>query len=182
MKVKTTVIRGNVKGGMIYVYYWYYWKCKKTNWRIRTKGRFKQSKVSYLYIWNNNQINDKNEANPDLVENNEIEIFTLETIGLSQNACTLLLQYFAMLYNKLTFTENAYEDNGNIMGIDYDKDDKELDSQFEKLEYNEKLDVFSEVIIRYDNKTYFTNNIVSIPFDTKTNGFDIAHLIQKQKV
>ena len=89
-----------------------------------------------------------------------MEIFTLETIGLSQNACTLLLQYFAMLYNKLTFTENAYEDNDNIMGIDYDKVDK-------KLEYNEKLDVFSEVIIWYDNKTYFTNNIVSIPFDLK---------------
>ncbi len=33
-----------------------------------------------------------------------------------------------MLYNKLTFTENAYEDNGNIMGIDYDKVDKKLDS------------------------------------------------------
>ena len=111
------------------------------------------NKLKFLiYIFgllNNNQINDKNEANPDLVENNEMEIFTLETIGLSQNACTLLLQYFAMLYNKLTFTENAYEDNGNIMGIDYDKDDKKLDSQFEKLEYNEKLDVFSEVIIRY---------------------------------
>ena len=144
------------------------------------------NKLKFLiYIFgllNNNQINDKNEANPDLVENNEMEIFTLETIGLSQNACTLLLQYFAMLYNKLTFTENAYEDNGNIMGIDYDKVDKKLDSQFEKLEYNEKLDVFSEVIIRYDNETYFTNNIVSIPFDTKTNGFDIAHLIQNQKV
>lgn len=56
------------------------------------------TKLKFLiYIFgllNNNQINDKNEANPDLVENNEMEIFTLETIGLSQNACTLLLQYF----------------------------------------------------------------------------------------
>ena len=46
----------------------------------------------------------------------------------------------------------------------------------------DRLSEGSEVIIRYDNKTYFTNNIVSIPFDTKTNGFDIAHLIQNQKV
>ena len=29
----------------------------------------------------------------------------------------------------------------------------------EKLDYNEKLDVFSEIIIRYDNETYFTNKI-----------------------
>ena len=124
----------------------------------------------------------KNEANPNLVEDDDMEVFTLETIGLSQNVCTLLLQYFAMLYNKLTFTESAYEDNGNVLGIALDKEDEKLESQFEKLEYNEKLDVFSEVIIRYDNKTYFANNIVSIPFDTKTNGFDIAHLIQNQKV
>lgn len=144
------------------------------------------NKLKFLiYIFgllNNNQINNKNEANPDLVEDENMEIFTLETIGLSQNACTLLLQYFAMLYNKLTLTENAYEDNGNILGIVLDKEDEKIASQFEKLEYNEKLDVFSEVIIRYDNKSYFTGNFISIPFDTKTNGFDIAHLIQKQKV
>lgn len=150
------------------------------------EGKEDLTKLKFLiYIFgllNNNQINDKNEANPDLVENDEMEIFTLETIGLSKNACTLLLQYFAMLYNKLTINESAYEDNGNILGVVYDKDDKKLDSQFEKLNYNEKLDVFSEVIIRYDNKTYFNNNIISIPFDTKTSGFDIAHLIQNQKV
>lgn len=70
-----------------------------------------------------------------------MEIFTLETIGLSQNVCTLLLQYFVMRYNKLNFTESTYEDNGNVLGIVLDKDD-------EKLEYNEKLTVFSEVIIR----------------------------------
>ena len=144
------------------------------------------NKLKFLiYIFgllNNNQINDKNEASQDLVENNEMKIFTLETIGLSQNACTLLLQYFAMLYKKLTFTENAYEDNGNIMGFDYDKDDKKLDSQFEKLEYNEKLDMFSEVIIRYDNETYFKDKITMITFDSKSNGFDLAHLIQEQKV
>ena len=84
-----------------------------------------------------------------------MEIFTLESVGLSENACTILLEYFVILYNDLTNTKESYEDNGNVLGIVYDKEDKKLDSQFEKLNYNEKLDVFSEIIIRYDNETYF---------------------------
>ena len=87
-----------------------------------------------------------------------------------------------MLYNKFTFTENAYEDNGNVLGIVYDKEDKKLDSQFEKLQYNEKLDVFSEIVIRYDNETYFKEKITILSFDSKSNRYDIAHLIQEQKV
>ena len=144
------------------------------------------SKLKFLiYVFdllNNNQINDKNEANPDLIEDDEMEIFTLESVGLSENACTILLKYFVMLYNGLTNSKEAYEDNGNVLGIVYDKDDKKLDSQFERLNYNEKLDVFSEIIIRYDNETYFEKKVTIISFDSKTNGFDLAHLIQEQKV
>lgn len=144
------------------------------------------TKLKFLiYIFgllNNNQINDKNEANPNLVEDDEMEIFTLESVGLSQNACTVLLQYYVMLYNGLTNTKDAYEDNGNVLGIKYDEEDKKLDSQFEKLKYNEKLDVFSEIVIRYDNETYFKDKITILTFDSKSNGYDIAHLIQKQKV
>lgn len=144
------------------------------------------TKLKFLiYIFgllNNNQINDKNEANPDLVEDDEMEIFTLESVGLSENACTILLEYFVILYNDLTNTKESYEDNGNVLGIVYDKEDKKLDSQFEKLNYNEKLDVFSEIIIRYDNETYFEKKITIISFDSKANGFDLAHLIQEQKV
>lgn len=144
------------------------------------------TKLKFLiYIFgllNNNKINDKNEANPDLVEDNEMEIFTLESVGLSANACTILLEYFVMLYNGLTNSKEAYEDNGNVLGIVYDKEDKKLDSQFERLNYNEKLDVFSEIIIRYDNETYFEKKITIISFNSKANGFDIAHLIQEQKV
>lgn len=111
-----------------------------------------------------------------------MEIFTLESVGLSANACTILLEYFVMLYNGLTNSKEAYEDNGNVLGIVYDKEDKKLDSQFERLNYNEKLDVFSEIIIRYDNETYFEKKITIISFDSKANGFDLAHLIQEQKV
>ena len=53
--------------------------------------------------------------------------------------------------------------------------------EFEKLDYNEKLDVFSEIIIRYDNETYFENKITIISFDSKSSGFDIANMIKKYK-
>lgn len=143
------------------------------------------TKLKFLiYIFgllNNNQINDKNEANPDLIEEDELKIFTLETVGLSRNACTILLQYFALLYNSLTNTKSAYENSGNILGIKYDENDKKLDSEFENLNYNEKLDVFSEIIIRYDNETYFEKEFTMISFDSKSNGFDIAYSIQNLK-
>lgn len=143
------------------------------------------TKLKFLiYIFgllNNSQINDKNEANPDLVENDDIKIFTLDMVGLSENACTILLEYFVMLYNGLTNTKNAYEDNGNVLGIVYDKEDKKIDSQFEKLDFNEKLDVFSEIIIRYDNETYFDKKITIISFDSKSSGFDIAKMIKNYK-
>lgn len=143
------------------------------------------TKLKFLiYIFgllNNNQINDKNEANPDLIEDEEMEIFTLESVGLSANACTILLEYFVMLYNGLTNSKEAYEDNGNVLGIVYDKEDKKLDSQFEKLQYNEKLDVFSEIIIKYDNETYFDKKLTIISFDSKSSGFDIAKMIKNCK-
>lgn len=143
------------------------------------------TKLKFLiYIFgllNNSQINDKNEANPDLFENDDIKIFTLDMVGLSENACTILLEYFVMLYNGLTNTKDAYEDNGNVLGIAYDKEDKKLDSQFEKLDFNEKLDVFSEIIIRYDNETYFDKKLTIISFDSKSSGFDIAKMIKNYK-
>lgn len=143
------------------------------------------TKLKFLiYIFgllNNSQINDKNEANPDLVENDDIKIFTLDMVGLSENACTILLEYFVMLYNGLTNTKDAYEDNGNVLGIVYDKEDKKLDSQFEKLDFNEKLDVFSEIIIRYDNETYFDKKLTIISFESKSSGFDIAKMIKNYK-
>lgn len=75
------------------------------------------SKLKFLiYIFgllNNNKINTKNEANPDLVEEDMI-IFNLESIGLPSNAGTILLQYFVMLYNGITKTKSIYEANRNI--------------------------------------------------------------------
>lgn len=149
---------------------------------LETKGDI--SKLKFLiYIFgllNNNQINDKNEANPDLMDDN-ISIFNFESIGLSSNSCTILLQYFVMIYNGITKTKDIYEDNGNIFGLKYTKEENELNSNFEKLTFNEKLDIFSEIIIRYDNEMYFNEKMIMIKFDSKLSGFDLAKQIQNFK-
>lgn len=143
------------------------------------------SKLKFLiYIFgllNNNQINDKNEANPDLMEGNNVKIFNLESIGLPFNACTVLLQYFVMLYNGITNTKDIYEDTGNIIGVAYSSEEKTLLAKFEKLGFNEKLDIFSEIIIRCDNETYFKSNIVIPMFDSTSNGYAIAKRIKSLK-
>lgn len=143
------------------------------------------SKLKFLiYIFgllNNNQINDKNEANPDLMEDNNVKIFNLESIGLPFNACPVLLQYFVMLYNGITNTKDIYEDTGNIIGVAYSSEEKTLLAKFEKLGFNEKLDIFSEIIIRCDNETYFKSNIVIPMFDSTSNGYAIAKRIKSLK-
>ena len=130
---------------------------------------------------NNNQVNDKNELNPDLLEDDNLKIFNLEAIGLSPNACTILLQYFAMIYNGMTNSKDAYEDNGTIMDITYSKEDQNIVSQFEKLDYNEKLDVFSEIIIRYDNETFFDERTLVLSFGSELDGFNITKMIKDFK-
>ena len=39
----------------------------------------------------------------------------------------------------------------------------------------------SEIVIRYDNETYFKDKITILTFDSKSNGFDIAKIIQEYK-
>ena len=99
-------------------------------------------------------------------------------VGLSNNVCLILLEYFVMLYNELTDTNDGYIDISNVIGIKYDKDDNEIISKFEKLNFNEKLDVFSEFIISYSNETYFNEYIKT---NLILNGFNIAKLIQNFK-
>ena len=143
------------------------------------------NKLKFLiYIFgllNNNQINDKNEANPDLIDNDDINIFTFTSLGFSENANTIFLQYLVMIYNILTSSKDAYEDNGNVLGIKLDEVDKKVASKFEKLNFDEKLDVFSEIIIRYDNETYFRDKLTILTFDSKSDGYAIAKMIKDYK-
>lgn len=143
-----------------------------------TKMRF----ILYIFnLLNNNQINNKNEANPDL-EDDELIIFNFSSIGLPSDYCLAFLFYNTFVYNKLVGNKEAYEDNGVIIGINYNDTDKKILSKFEKLDFNEKLDTFSEIIIRYDNETYFDEKITTLSFDDELNGFEIAKLIQKFKL
>ncbi|MBE6140453.1 MAG: hypothetical protein E7172_02830 [Firmicutes bacterium] len=141
------------------------------------------NKLKFLiYIFgllNNNQINNKNEINPDMLDEDDIEIFTFQSLGFSGNACTVFLQYLVMIYNMFTNIKDAYEDNGNVIGLTFDENEKKLLSAYEKMSFNEKLDIFSELIIRYDNETYFENKIPVVTFRNDISGFDIAVLIKE---
>ena len=87
-----------------------------------------------------------------------------------------------MLYNGITKTNELYEDSGNVIGLTFEENEQQLLSTYENLSFNEKLDVFSELIIRYDNETYFENKIPVVTFSTSISGYDIAYLIQGKKV
>ena len=134
-----------------------------------------------IYVFgllNNNQINNKNESNPDLLEDDNLEIFNFTSLGFSEYTFTIFLQYLAMVYNILIRKKQAYEENGNVLGIELDEIDKTIASKFEKLSFIEKLNVISELIIRYDNETYFESELTILPFDSKTNGYVVAKMIQ----
>ncbi|MDO4963743.1 MAG: hypothetical protein Q4E75_06600 [bacterium] len=137
-----------------------------------------------LYVFdllNNNQINDKNQMNPDLYEKDDLEIFNAESIGFPPDFFDVFLYFNVMVYNKLVNSTEAYLEYGNVMGIENKTIDMELASKFSKLNYNEKLDVISELIIRYDNETYFNEEISMMPFASDRSGFDIAKAIQDFK-
>ena len=144
------------------------------------------SKMKFLlYTFNglnNNQVNNKNELNIDLMEDDNLIIFSLETIGFESNINTNFLQYNIMLYNRITKTNDLYEDNGNVIGLTFDENEKKILSNYEKMSFNEKLDIFSELIIRYDNETYFNDKITILQFDSRLSGFDIANEIMKLKI
>lgn len=135
-----------------------------------------------LYVFgllNNNQINDKNEVNPDLVED-ELTIFNMNVLGFPNGYCDNFLLYLMSIYNYLTTNKDAYEDNGNIIGVEYTEVDKKLMSSFEKLSYNEKLDIYAELFIRYDNDTYFSKKITIITLDQ--TGYLLARKIEDLKI
>lgn len=142
------------------------------------------SKIKFiLYVFNllnNNLINEKNETNPNLMDDN-LNVFNMELLGMSNNACTIFLQYNIMLFNILTKSNSLLEDNGNVIGLKFNEKEKRVIKLFDSLEYNEKLDVFKEIFITYDNNTFFKKNINILSFSSSMSGFDIANLIDKFK-
>lgn len=148
--------------------------------KIKETGRLKF--VIYVFdSLNNGHINSKNEVNPSLVEDDDLVIFNLDTIGLSHNFAEIYFEYLTIVFNNIgTLLSKAYQENGNVMGIHYNKYDKPLLSMFEKLSYNEKLDVLAELFIRLDNKTLFNDEYPIL--DLSVNGFEVARNILEQKI
>lgn len=136
----------------------------------------------YTYgLLNNNQINNKNEKNPDLIEDDDLIIFNMQLLGFNNNQCTTFLQYLVMINNLINDKNKIYEDGANVIGIEFEYDELKVISMFEKLNFLEKLDVFSELFIKYDNDTYFENEIATLSWDKNLSGFDIAKIIQNIK-
>lgn len=136
----------------------------------------------YTYgLLNNNQINNKNEKNPDLIEDDDLIIFNMQLLGFNNNQCTTFLQYLVMINNLINDKNKIYEDGANVIGIEFEDDELKVISMFEKLYFLEKLDVFSELFIKYDNDTYFENKIATLSWDKNLSGYDIAKIIQNVK-
>ena len=111
----------------------------------------------------------------------EMIIFSLDTIGVSNNFTEIYLEYLTMVFNNVaTKLSKSYQENGNVMGIHYNKYDKPLLSMFEKLSYNEKLDVLAEVFIRLGNDTLFNHKYQML--ELSIDGFETARNIIKQKI
>ena len=121
------------------------------------------SKLKFLiYVFgvlNNDQINENNNSNPSLNVEEDYNILNPEIIGLSNNTCTILLQYFSTVYNNLTEPNATYEENGNIIGVEYDNDEEKILSEFEKLTFIEKLDILSEICEDVSNRLQYSNKV-----------------------
>ena len=89
------------------------------------KNDYEKMKVM-MYIFekvDNGQINNKNIANPNIGDNEDIEIFTFERIGLTHNTCDILLQFLAMVFREI-YKANVHYIDSHVDGLDYNDEDK----------------------------------------------------------
>ena len=136
-----------------------------------------------IYIFNqanNNQLNSKSEANPDLIEDDDMIIFNFEDIGMEQDFGSKYLYYFMLMYNHDNPKNQYVDDNGHVDGALYTIEEKEIISNYEKLSFKEKLDVLAEMIIIYDNETLLDDISKYINFNNG-NGYEIARKIIEYK-
>ena len=137
---------------------------------LETKLKF------FIYVVeqiDNNLVNEKNSANPSL-EEDEFKILDFNTLGV--NSEIVLIDYLLSELYKLTKEHTVY--NCGIFGINYSSADY-LIKLFESLNFVEKLDLISELFIRYDNDTLFLNAIMSTGLDI--SGYEIANNIMRFK-
>lgn len=137
--------------------------------------------IYILNIINNNQINDRNETNPELLLDDDLKILKFSFIGLNDNHCEIFIKYLISVYSIMNKYDKVMYIENNVEGLVYTEEEKIIIYKFENLSFNDKLDIIRELFIRYDNETYFKNKITMVTFDSKLYGFDIANNILKFK-
>lgn len=88
--------------------------------RIEVKNDISKLKfLIYLFgLLNNNQINESNDPNPNLNKEDNFKILDSENIGLSNNDCTRLLQYFVMRFDlSRCFSAKHYISENSVQNI-----------------------------------------------------------------
>ena len=168
---------------------------------LKLSDESKMKLLLYLFSeLNHNQINSKNEVNTDLVEDDDMIVFNLESLGFNVQEGELFLRYNVELYNyihqkirkeksenskddktQLVDEENLLVDDGYVVGLDYSPLESMTIKIFEKLSFSEKIDFIAEIMIRYDNRTYFTYYQTGVGFTEDLTGFDIARRIMEFK-
>ena len=122
---------------------------------------------SLIYVFNsfgNNQINSLNEYNPDKLDS-DVDIFNLNILGFPNDLINIIIDYLKYL---LKYKKIKSENRNKFL------------SRYEKLNFVEKIDVITEIIIRMDNETLIDD--VWFPrLDNKLSGFDIALIIKEYK-
>lgn len=137
--------------------------------------------IYILNIINNNQINDRNETNPELLLDDDLKILKVSFIGLNDNHCEIFIKYLISVYSIMNKYDKVMYIENNVEGLVSTEEEKIIIYKFENLSFNDKLDIIRELFIRYDNETYFKNKITMVTFDSKLDGFDIANNILKFK-
>ena len=168
---------------------------------LKLSDESKMKLLLYLFSeLNHDQINSKNEVNPDLVEYDDMIIFNLESLGFNIQEAELFLRYNVELYNYIQYRiqkeedknnknnqeksfkeEKLLVDNGYVIGLEYSPLESATIHMFEKLSFSDKIDFIAEIMIRYENRTYFKFYQTGVGFTEDLTGFDIARRIMKFK-
>ena len=112
---------------------------------------------------------------------NKLKLGSISVIMESTGIYHRPVERFFLENNFKVFVINPIYGKMHKRNLRKTKTDKEFASKFERLDFNEKLDVFSEIIIRYDNETYFNEKTLVLSLDSKLSGYDIAKQIQNFK-
>ena len=112
--------------------------------------------ISYiLKLWNNNQINNLNETNPDLLDDStKIDIFNPSNIGYHY-LVNQIIEYWNYTYNLYKLQKKEYE---------------ELIPIFESLSFKDKKDILTEIFLILEHDELLPDSV---------DGYEVARIIIK---